>query len=586
MEDGGNNTQSSCYTIFAQQSTFKLGINIMTHQRVPITLLLLVLLSSCVPAGTISPTQTAIPITSTATPTLSPSATPTLTLTPTPTLPPMTDFMDGMAYFPAGYGGDHRPESEWIMKNVVLATGANWIHIIDWCYQDSIRKTDVYCNPNEPLPEEDYIHLVKLAHSLGMRVMSGRGIRCCQEDPEGYWAGDIGKAYDEKQWAAWFESYGEMVLQYAELAEKTETDYFMIAGELESTTHREKEWRELIAKVREVYHGKVSMAYSEESSLHEVQFWDVLDAIGVHPYYLDLPDVIDPTVAQLEAAFQPHADKLEALSKKWSRPILIDDIGFFSIHTQTQNYNNNNLPNPIDLQEQTDLYQAVFDMFYGKPWVIGIFCNAISGASNPAEPWNVFLSFINKPAENMIRSFYGAPPFSTPTPVTPPDPNLNTTEVIYGDSLNLSWSNYPPEGDPANIQFDQSEMAVTGDAIKVNLNKFWSLDLTRDDVSWNKYQWLEFDVYAEPKNFPKGSSFGVTLRDTSYYPSLFSVELIQSQFIEGGILQPGVWQHVQIPLDVFGPMLSRYITINISRSGIGENKPLTLYVDNILLTGK
>jgi hypothetical protein len=64
------------------------------------------------------------------------------------------------------------------------------------------------------------------------------------------------------------------------------------------------------------------------------------------------------------------------------------------------------------------------------------------------------------------------------------------------------------------------------------------------------------------------------------------VELLQSQFIEGGKLQPGSWQHVQIPLDVFGPRLSYYGTISIDRPGHGSSTPLTIYVDNVVLSGK
>jgi hypothetical protein len=77
------------------------------------------------------------------------------------------------------------------------------------------------------------------------------------------------------------------------------------------------------------------------------------------------------------------------------------------------------------------------------------------------------------------------------------------------------------------------------------------------------------------------------LRDRSYFASLYKVELLQSQFIEGGAIQPGVWQHVRIPLDVFGPMLSNYGTISIDRPGASaENTPLTIYVDNVILRGK
>ncbi len=556
----------------------------MNRQRILATLFLLVFLSSCASVTTAIPTQIVSPITSTSTPTLLPSATPTITLTPTPTLPPMTDFMKGLVYFPVGWGGDQRPETDWILEHIVLPTGANWIRLHLACAQDGIQSTKVYCKPPVSLTDNEYLHLVKTAHNLGLRVMSEHMIDSSMWAE--HWSGEIGNEYNEQQWAEWFDSYSKTILHYAELAETAGTDYIIISSELESTTQREKEWRELIAKVREVYHGKVSMAYSEESSLQKVQFWDALDAITVHPYYLDLPNVTDPTADQLTQAFAPRAKRLEALSQKWNKPILISEIGFWSVHTMTRNYNNLDSSSQIDLQEQTDLFQAVFNSFYGKDWVQGIFWYAFNGGSNYAEPWNANNNYIGKPAENVIRSFYGAPPMPTPTPVIFPSTGRTNIETIYDDQLNPPWKNYPPEGNPANIQLKQSDVAVSGNAIKVKLLTFWTLDFKNYGLDWTKYQRLDFDLYVEPKDMPKDYTLGVSLRDTYYQPSLFKVELLQSQFIEGGKIQPGTWQHVQIPLEVFGSSISDYDMISIERPGNGSEAPMIVYVDNVMLRGK
>jgi len=496
----------------------------------------------------------------------------------------MTDYMKGLVYYPAVPGGNQRPETDWILENIVLPTGANWIRLHLAFSQDNVESTNVYHNQEDEISDAEYIHLVETAHRLGLRVMSEHGIN--SSGWANSWAGEIGTKYNEQQWAEWFDSYGKMILQSAQLAESAGTDYFIMASEFESTTHREKEWRGLIAKVRKVYHGKISMAYSEESSLQSVQFWDALDAIDVHPYYLDLPGVTDPTSEQLTQAFRPYADRLEALSKKWNKPILITEIGFWSVHTATQDYNNLDSSNQIDLQEQTDLFKAVFNTFYGKEWVVGIFWYAFEGSSNYAEPWNNHNDYIGKPAEGIIRSFFGALPMPTPTPVVFPEASLPTTETIYDDQLAPFWNNYPPEGDPANIQFDQSDIAVSGNAIKVKLQNFWTLDFGNPLIDWTKSQWLEFDLYVEPKDIPKVYTIGVSLRDASYQPSLFKVELLQSQFIESGKITPGTWQHVRIPLDVFGPMLSQYGIISIDRPGHGSNTSMTIYVDNVILHGK
>lgn len=549
-------------------------------------LLILALLTACSPSDASTPT---LPM---ATPsqtmalsaTFMPTATPTATPVPTATLPPEDAFMKGLVYFPAGWGGDQRPETDWILENIVVPTGANWIRLHIPCFQNSIRDTRVYCKPQETLSQSAYLHLVETAHRLGLRVMSEHYL--VTYDPEGHWAGDIGDKYNEEQWAEWFASYGETVLDAARLAEKAGTDYLIIVSELDSTPKREKEWRELIAKVREVYHGKISMAFDEEFALQDVQFWDALDAIAVHPYYLDLPGVTDPTAEQLTREFIPYVNRLEALSQKWDRPVIITEIGFWSIHTMTQNYNNLDSSNQIDLQEQTDLFQAVFNAFEGRDWLAGIFWYAFEGGSNYAEPWNTHNAYIGKPAEDVIRSFYGAELRPTPTPVIFPEGSLPNVEIIYDDRLNPAWANYPPDGDPEKIDLEQSEIAVQGNAIGIDLYYFWTLDFRNDNVDWNKYQWLEFDLYVDPQKTPKVYTIGVTLRDTAYQPSLFKVELLQSQFIEGGKIEPGKWQHVRIPLDVFGPLLSHYEIISIDRPGASaENKPVRIYVDNVVLRG-
>ncbi|MCZ2128242.1 MAG: hypothetical protein LC099_10785 [Anaerolineales bacterium] len=550
------------------------------------TLLLTIMLVACAPTVT---TVTKIPPTETATPTAistsSPVPTITPTLTPAPTLAPMTNFMNGLVYYPAVPGGNSRSEVEWMLENLVVPTGANWIKLHVECNQRDVRSVEVYCDPLHAISDEEYTYLVKTAHRLGMRVMSEHIIATLGWGQ--YWHGDIGKFYTEEQWGAWFKSYGEMILRYAKLAEEVGTDYLVIGPELDSTAHREKEWRELIAQVRAVYHGKVTVAFDEERPLRQAKFWDALDSIGAHPYYLSLPGVIDPSVEQLDRAYEPYAERLKALSEKWNKPILISEIGFWSVHTQTQNYNYLDSSNKIDLQEQSDLFQAVFDTFHGKDWVEGIFCYAFEGWSNYPEPWNIHNDFLGKPSENVIRSFFGAPPLPTSTPIIPPPADLNQTEVIYRDRLNSAWSNYPPEGRPDSIQFDQSDIAMSGNAIKVNLYQFWSLDFRNDQVDFNKYQWLDFDLYVEPKNLPKVYTIGVTLRGPSYQPAIYRVELLQSQFIEGGTLQPGTWQHVQIPLDVFGPRLSRYVIISIDHPGASTaDLPLLIYVDNVVLRGK
>ena len=521
------------------------------------------------------------------TPTLTPSPTrtqlpPTITPTAAPTLAHFSDPMKGIVYFPAAWGGDSRPEVEWALQNLFIPTGANWIRLHLECQQETARSTQVTCDESMSISDEIYVQLVKSAHQMGLRVMSEQIIYVAN-DPEGHWAGDIGKFYTEEKWAEWFESFGTMILHYAELAEKADTDYLVIGSELESTTLRTTEWLDLIQKVRQVYHGRITIALDQKEFLQQAQFWGALDSIGVHPYFMYLPGVQDPSVEQLKQAFAPDAKFLEDLSAKWGKPILITELGVWSVDKYTQDYNYIDQSNQVDLQEQTNYYQAIFETFWGRDWVQGIFCYAIEGGSNYAEPLNIHNDFIRKPAENVIRSFFGAPPFPTPTAVVPPPAEFINIEMIYDNQVNPNWIPNPPFGDPNAGDFDQNVIAVNGNAVMITLPTWQALDFRNDSVDWSKYQWLDFDIYLDAPANTIPLDLTVTLRDTGYQGSPFRVELSNSQFIDGGKQKIGVWQHVQIPLDVFGPLLSHYGIISISN---WRTDPIVIYVDNLQLRGR
>ena len=117
----------------------------------------------------------------------------------------------------------------------------------------------------------------------------------------------------------------------------------------------------------------------------------------------------------------------------------------------------------------------------------------------------------------------------------------------------------------------------------ITLPTWQALDFRNDSVDWSKYQWLDFDIYLDAPANTIPLDLTITLRDTDYQGSPFRVELSNSQFIEGGKQKIGVWQHVQIPLDVFGPLLSHYGIISISN---WRTDPVVIYVDNLQLRGR
>jgi len=519
--------------------------------------------------------QTILPSSTPLTPTLTPTEQPT----PTPAPAPMSDFMKGFGYG-SGWNGDYSTvTSDWILANLVKPLGVTWIKIQISCYQDTDRSTLINCADERAPTPADMIHVIGEAHKLGLRVLLEPAIAVV-DTSNGGWAGTIGTSFNEKQWQEWFASYDQMILNLASLANNYSVDYFEVGSELEFASTREAEWRNLVAEVRKVYHGPVTYSADQEFEWNRIKWWDALDAIGLHPYNFQLSTADQPTVEGVEAAWKPIVNRIAALSEKWDRPIIITEIGYESQHGISHGYMYG--PNDtwkLDTRESAVLYQALINSFQGKPWFRGLFWWVINSWTNYSEP-TTFIFNPNKPEVDIVRSFYGAPPAPKMPPSAPLPSDFRYTLNIYDDALNPSWENYPPNGDSNNIDFSQSKIAVSGNAIRVNLvgelifSQKPSIDLTN-------FQWLEFYVFIPPDT-PDPLMLSVSLRDAGFQPMPYTVDLTNSKYIQDGHLEKGKWQRVDIPLVAMGPLLEPISSITIVN---GPQPPMVIYVDNVRLLG-
>jgi hypothetical protein len=115
-------------------------------------------------------------------------------------------------------------------------------------------------------------------------------------------------------WSAWFASYERFILHYARLAEANGFEAFAVGTELGGTTSRTADWKRLIARVREVYPGKLTYCANWNGEPEAVGFWRDLDFIGIQAYY-PLAGTDDPTKRRSPPR-PPIASKLEALAAR------------------------------------------------------------------------------------------------------------------------------------------------------------------------------------------------------------------------------------------------------------------------------
>ena len=109
------------------------------------------------------------------------------------------------------------------------------------------------------------------------------------ENPrEGEWRGKIAPT----NWADWWEDYENYLMHYAWLAESAEAEVFMVGSELVSTETDTDHWKDLIARVRKAYHGRLGYSANWDH-YKQVGFWDVLDLVGMTTYH-DLGDKDEP----------------------------------------------------------------------------------------------------------------------------------------------------------------------------------------------------------------------------------------------------------------------------------------------------
>ena len=216
------------------------------------------------------------------------------------------------------------------------------------------------------------------------------------------WVGTVAPQ-TEADWTAWFASYGTFILHYAALASDTGVEALCIGNELKGTTHRVREWRELIADIRGVYDGVLTYgAHADEVWM--LPFWDALDYIGVSAYFA-VADKPSPTRSEMMAAWEPHVSRLEQLSTRWDRPVLFTELGYRSVDFAAQYPWRFDGTAPVNLQLQADAYGAFFEAVWPQPWFGGVHWWKWLSSLDDGGAGNDDYTPRSKPAEEVLKRF-------------------------------------------------------------------------------------------------------------------------------------------------------------------------------------
>jgi hypothetical protein len=276
-------------------------------------------------------------------------------------------------------------------------------------------------------------HNLETAHDLGLKAGLFPQMRFSSTASNWWLAADTA---DENWWLAWFEQYRNFILQYADLAEKTETETLILGGDWllpslpiadNMTKYHlpgsvESLWLAIIEDVRERYHGKIvwhipvsMLEHAPKSVLADVdQVYVQWDA----PLTTESGASVDSMTSQasvvMELYIQPFFDEVQ-------KPIIISlaypsavgsDISCIPTSMQDPTCLD---PTPllqgpvaemqpqVDLQMQADLYSAVLAAVEYQDWVAGV---VSQGWYPPMESHDASASVHGKPAQDVLAEWF------------------------------------------------------------------------------------------------------------------------------------------------------------------------------------
>jgi hypothetical protein len=478
----------------------------------------------------------------------------------------------GMSY--AGWSAEAYSSADSDLSLEYLSrTGSTWVSLVVTGYQDNLASTTIYRNEATPT-DEGLTRALDRAHALGLKVLLKPHLDLW-DDPA-HWRGEIGGAFrSEVEWQAWFEAYRGFIAHYADLARTRGADMFCVGTELEGTTSRAAEWRRVVAEVRSRFAGPLIYAANHGGEEERLSWWDTLDVVGVDAYYA-LAGAPHPTLTELKSSWTTHRDELAALAARWQKQVVLTEIGYRSIAGTASHPWDWQVQGEVDLREQADCYQAVKETFDGLSWFGGLFWWSWGPDPYEGGPCDDGYSPHDKPAEAVVRDWYGAPTSWKSEPRLEPDDSRVLD--LAADGFEPGWEDW--SWGARIVPCDTSRAYAGACSVGVNLEPWGALSLRHDPfTAWPKYRFLEFCLYAPSARPPE---LWVYFYDREG-KEMARRRADDCRYLPDGFLRLDDWNPVLIPLRHLlepGRGLSRICLED--RSGQGETG---FWVDRLRLVG-
>jgi hypothetical protein len=280
----------------------------------------------------------------------------------------------------------------------LAADGINLVSIDVTQYINSATATSIHSGIYTPTDQE-LEAAIDLAHENGMAVQLSPIVWTNQPY---VWRG----SYAPDSVDAFFTSYRAMMNHYAALAAANNVELLTIGSEYSSLERYTSQWALVAKQVRARFSGLTTYMATTQH-LFSVNWWKLVDDIGVSPYY-PVSYAAHPTYAEVLASWKKRwFPQIRRVSVKYNRPILFNEIGYLSAQGAGAQPYVPTTKQPASEQVQADLYRALLDGADSQPWLRGI---VFFRWSEPvAAPTDRTYSPRDKLAECVIAEHWAAP---------------------------------------------------------------------------------------------------------------------------------------------------------------------------------
>ena len=304
-------------------------------------------------------------------------------------------FICGVTFAPFAPAGSFTQErARHSLRMMKENTHANFIILAPNGLQETPQSEEICYTSAATMTDDELKSMIEYAHSLDLRVALKPTANC----KNGTWRAHI-NFFDEDvpcepKWSNWFDSYMKFQRHYARISQEMGCEMHIAGCEMVMSEHREKEWRQTIAEIRDEFKGLVSYN-TDKYQEHNVHWWDCVDVISSSGYY-----PIDDWENQL--------DRIETVVNHFQKPFFFAEAGCMSTSGSKNVPNDWSIRGNIDLKGQADWYQAMFDACEKRSWVNGCVLWSWTDRLYPANQaaHRCDYEIYSKPAEQVINNYY------------------------------------------------------------------------------------------------------------------------------------------------------------------------------------